>query len=200
MTYRDDLAAAHARIEALEARLRALGGPQSGSTANELERLREEVRENETEAAALIRERDRLGAEVTALEARIAELGSFPVFLDKHVQQLAEELREAHERSGTIEAERDALAEQVTRLEQRLAAVGSEPLIRRLPTLWERNRSFDALTAGKPAGVTCPHCRSGGFEVEMRRDAGLAAGAVPPDLRLDLVVCPRCVAVAFVRS
>ncbi len=73
MTYRDDLAAAHARIEALEQELRARGNVDEEVTA-QVKRLGEQLTAAQSKAEIVAAERDRFRAAVAQLEDRVAGL------------------------------------------------------------------------------------------------------------------------------
>jgi hypothetical protein len=195
MTYRDDLEAALARIHALESELEARAdGPDDPLSAIEVDRLKAE--------------RDRLREEVHLSAKRLDDLGPLPAFLNAQIRGLQKELLEAKEKAQqelleakegaeTMKADRNRLVDKVLDLERRLAELRPAPNEGRLPSVFDRNRSFDRMTGGQPAGVACARCRAEGFEVEMRRDSGLEL--LPPGGNCISVVCPRCADFALAR-
>ncbi len=184
MSYRDDLAAAHARIAALEAQLRSAGDPTGQAATAELARLRQENQR-------LLDENQRLRTLLATDQLRLKEL-----------EQLRDERNRLVERVRVLQTRRAEPAPAPAPPTRSATPVAPAPppvaAATKRPTVWEHNRAQPALRRGEPAGVWCPTCRAAGQEVELMRRLGRFVKASADNL-FESVACPRCLFTALQR-
>lgn len=118
------------------------------------------------------------------------------------------ELEAAHARIAALEAELTTLREERVQMIDRLrqARSGNAPMIvpqptaGTLPALWDHNRRFASVAAGKVTNVVCPNCRAAGDEIQMVRELG-AGSAIAQESAYELeeVTCPRCLFTGWLR-
>ncbi len=177
MSYRDDLAAAHARIAALEAQLRSAGDPTGQAASAELAELR---RENQR----LLDDNQRLRTLLASDQLRLKEL-----------EQLRDERDRLVERVRVLQSRREAPAPTPASPTRSVAPIAPG----KRPTVWEHNRTQPAVRRGEPAGVWCPACRAAGEDVELMRRLGRFMKASAANL-FESVACPRCLFTALLRT
>lgn len=171
MSYRDDLEAALARIEALEVELASRDHDVTAAVGGR--------------EAAWQTERARFLDELTT--ARMA-----------HAEQLAA--------ATELRSERDRLLSRVKVLQAERSAnapkIVPQPAGGKWPVLWDHNRRFAAVEAGKPANVLCPQCHAAGRDVQMVREIGvgvMTGSKNDATFELSNVACPHCMFYAFLR-
>jgi hypothetical protein len=177
MSYRDDLEAAHARIEALEGELAGRGTPRDERLAAwNLERIQLQARITELE------ERDR---------ERLATIAEIRKFQEDRVGVLDE-----------LRRERDRLVERVRVLQNARAEATSkivpQPQGGKWPLLGDHNRRYPAATGGTPANVACPQCRAAGTETQLVREL-VEVDPRKPASTSEPVTCPRCLFTGLLR-
>ena len=186
MSCRDDLAAAHARIVALEAQLRSVGDPTGASTADELTRLRQENQRLQQELQRVRVEHDRVRERLNTAAVTQAE-----------VTRLRDERDRLVARVQVLQRSRDVVAKPAPAPLPAPRAAPT-PTSTTRPSVWEHNRAQPAITRGERAGVWCPTCRLAGQEVEMVRKLGVVKAST--NAQYESVTCPRCLFAGLARK